>query len=85
MNIVARLGLAVWVKDLKAARSSLSRLGNVHYISKRLKYIYIYIDFHSAEQMIKRIERMPFVLKVEPSKRKDISLDFEHNQLDAMG
>ena len=38
-----RLGLAVWVKDLKAARS-LGRLGNIHYISKRLKVRYLYID-----------------------------------------
>jgi uncharacterized protein YlbG (UPF0298 family) len=36
MKIVERLGLAVWVKDLKAAKS-LERIGNVHYISKRLK------------------------------------------------
>ncbi|MEW9033841.1 MAG: DUF2129 domain-containing protein [Planifilum fimeticola] len=56
MKITERLGLAVWVKDLKAARS-LGRLGNIHYISKRLKYVYLYIDGKKADQMIERVER----------------------------
>lgn len=75
MDIVQRLGLAVWVKDLKAARS-LGRLGNIHYISKRLKYVYLYIDGKTADQVIHRIEKMPFVQRVEPSQRMNISFDF---------
>lgn len=83
MNIVERLGLAVWVKDLKAARRYLGQLGNIHYISKRFQYVYLYIDHASSKQMIKRIEQLPFVSKVEPSRRKEISFDFS-NELNAM-
>lgn len=75
MNMVERLGLAVWVKDLKQARS-LAKLGNIHYISKRLKYVVLYIDGRSAEQSIRRIERLPYVQKVERSYRNNISFDF---------
>lgn len=75
MNIVERLGVAVWVKDLKAA-PSLARLGNIHYISKRLKYVYLYIDGRTAEELIKRIECLPFVKKVERSMRNQVSLQF---------
>jgi len=75
MDIVQRLGLAVWVKDLKAARS-LGRMGNIHYISKRLKYVYLYIDGKTADQVINRIEKMPFVQRVERSQRMNISFDF---------
>lgn len=78
MNIVERLGLAVWVKDLKAARS-LARWGNIHYISKRLKYVYLYIDGQTAEQLIDRIECLPFVKKVERSQRNRVSLRFHHH------
>lgn len=78
MDIVERLGLAVWVKDLKAARS-LARLGNIHYISKRLKYVYLYIDGQTAEQLINRIECLPFVKKVEKSQRNQITLRFHEN------
>ncbi len=75
MRFAERLGLAVWVKDLKAARS-LERLGNVHYISKRLNYVYLYIDGKMADQLIKRIEQLPWVNRVEPSQRRSLSMDF---------
>lgn len=75
MKITKRLGLAVWMKDLRKARS-LERLGNIHFISKRLKYVYMYVDQHSADQLIRQIERQPFVKRVDPSKRNQITLDF---------
>ena len=75
MNIAERLGLAVWVNDLKSARS-LGRMGNIHYISKRLKYVYLYIDEKSADQVIHSIEQLPFVKRVERSQRRNICLDF---------
>jgi uncharacterized protein YlbG (UPF0298 family) len=75
MEIAERLGLAVWVKDLKAARS-LGRMGNIHYMSKRLKYVILYVDGKSADQLIRRIERLPFVKRVERSQRNRLSLDF---------
>jgi len=75
MEIVERLGLAVWVKDLKAART-LGRMGNIHYMSKRLKYVVLYVDGKTADQVIRRIERLPFVKRVERSQRNRLSLDF---------
>ncbi|SFI99059.1 YlbG family protein [Thermoflavimicrobium dichotomicum] len=77
MKFAERIGLAVWVKDLKAARS-LERLGNVHYISKRLHYVYLYVDGKNADQLISRIEQMPFVYRVEPSQRRSLSWNFSN-------
>ncbi|MDR6225266.1 YlbG family protein [Desmospora profundinema] len=74
-EIAERLGLAVWVKDLKAARS-LGRIGNIHYVSKRLKYVFMYIDGRKADQMIRRIERMHFVSRVERSLRRELATEF---------
>ncbi|OYD08912.1 YlbG family protein [Paludifilum halophilum] len=75
IEIAERLGLAVWVKDLKAARS-LGRMGNIHYVSKRLKYVFLYIDGRKADRMIPRIERMPFVTRVERSLRRELATEF---------
>ncbi|SDW68500.1 Uncharacterized protein YlbG, UPF0298 family [Marininema mesophilum] len=75
MIIAERLGLAVWVKDLKAARS-LGRMGNIHYVSKRLKYVFLYIDGQKAEQTIRRIERLYFVDRVQRSFRRELSTEF---------
>jgi uncharacterized protein YlbG (UPF0298 family) len=74
-EISERLGLAVWVKDLKAART-LGRLGNIHYVSKRLKYVFMYIDGRKADQMIRRIERMHFVSRVDRSLRRELSTEY---------
>ncbi|PTX58294.1 uncharacterized protein YlbG (UPF0298 family) [Melghirimyces profundicolus] len=74
-EIAERLGLAVWVKDLKAARS-LGRLGNIHYMSKRLKYVFLYVDGKKADQMIRRIEQMHFVTRVDRSLRRELETEF---------
>ncbi|QKG85160.1 YlbG family protein [Kroppenstedtia pulmonis] len=92
MKIAERLGLAVWVKDLKAARS-LGRMGNVHYVSKRLKYVFLYIDGRKADQTINRIERMPLVTRVERSFRRELATEFPtekyqqnfHSTMEEMG
>ncbi|SFS66746.1 YlbG family protein [Marininema halotolerans] len=75
MIIAERLGLAVWVKDLKAARS-LGRMGNIHYVSKRLKYVFLYIDGQKAEQTIRKIERLYYVERVQRSLRRELSTEF---------
>lgn len=75
MKLSNRLGLAVWMKNFKEVRS-LKRLGNIHFVSKRLKYVYLYVDGRSSEKIIKRIERLPSVVKVERSQRSQICFDF---------
>lgn len=76
MQIAERTGLAVWVKDLRKARA-LGRLGNIHYMSKRLKYVCLYIDARREKQLIEKIERMPFVIRVEKSLRKEWPTEFK--------
>lgn len=76
MQIAERTGLAVWVKDLRKARS-LGRFGNIHYMSKRLNYVCMYIDARKERQLVQRIQKMPFVIRVEKSLRKEISTEFE--------
>jgi uncharacterized protein YlbG (UPF0298 family) len=79
LQTAERLGLAVWVKDLKAARS-LGRMGNIHYMSKRLKYVFMYIDGRRANQLIRRIERLSFVTRVERSFRRELATEFHKPQ-----
>ncbi|GGE19186.1 UPF0298 protein [Marinithermofilum abyssi] len=79
LQTAERLGLAVWVKDLKAARS-LGRMGNIHYMSKRLKYVFMYIDGRRANQLIRRIERLSFVTRVERSLRRELATEFHKPQ-----
>ena len=50
----------------------------VHYISKRLKYIYLYVNKDEVESVMERLSNFHFVRKVEPSLRKEIRMDFTH-------
>ncbi|TCS78237.1 YlbG family protein [Tepidibacillus fermentans] len=69
--IPKRTGLVVWVNDLRAARN-LERIGNIHFISKRLKYVVLYINERDLRKTISYLERLPFVTKVERSYRSEI-------------
>lgn len=90
-----RIGLAVYVKNLKPARN-LRKFGNVHYVSRRLNYVTMYAPAENIELTIERIARLDFVTKVErshrheiptvynnskPDKAKELDYKFEQNQV----
>ncbi|WP_019122781.1 YlbG family protein [Brevibacillus massiliensis] len=66
-----RLGLAVWVKHPRAAKN-LRKFGTIHYISKRLNYVAMYVDANSLDETIRTMERLHFVTRVERSHRHEI-------------
>ena len=45
-----RQALVVWLYTLKPIKQ-LKKFGNIHYISKRLKYIYLYVAKDEAESV----------------------------------
>jgi uncharacterized protein YlbG (UPF0298 family) len=46
--------LIVWLHSLKQAKM-LRKFGNVHYVSKRLKYVVVYCNMEDAERIIAKI------------------------------
>jgi len=70
-----RTGLIVWVSDLKPVKH-LDRFGTVHYISKRMHYVVMYVNADKAEETIKAIQKYPFVQKVERSFRSEIRTEY---------
>lgn len=78
---VKRLGLAVWVKNTKTARN-LRRFGSIHYISRRLKYVSMYVDADNFDETMRRIQKLHFVKKVEPSYRHLIPTNYDNSRPD---
>ncbi|WP_418367284.1 YlbG family protein [Tepidibacillus sp. LV47] len=79
MMIPKRTGLVVWINDLRAARN-LERIGNIHFISRRLKYVILYINEKDLRKTMSYLQRLPFVEKVERSYRSEIvQMDFSRN------
>ena len=61
-----RFGLAVWVKNTKTARQ-LRRYGNVHYVSRRLNYVIVYVNADEVNEIMAKIGRLDFVTRVDRS------------------
>ena len=72
-----RQALIVWLYTLKPIKQ-LKKFGNIHYVSKRLKYIYLYVSKDEVESVTERLSHFHFVRKVEPSLRQEIRMDFTH-------
>ncbi|RHW36524.1 DUF2129 domain-containing protein [Neobacillus notoginsengisoli] len=72
-----RQGLVVWLYTLKQAKM-LRRFGNVHYVSKKLKYAVIYCDQSDIETIMEKLKSYSFVKKVEPSYKPFIRVEYEN-------
>ncbi|MBO9609110.1 MAG: YlbG family protein [Paenibacillaceae bacterium] len=76
--LTERTGLIVWVNDLKPAKN-LERFGTIHYISKKMHYVVLYIHAAKLEETLKHMQRLPYVKKVEPSYRNEIKTEYSSN------
>ncbi|WP_232699633.1 YlbG family protein [Brevibacillus daliensis] len=76
-----RLGVAVWIKNPRVARN-LRKFGTIHYVSKRLNYVSMYVDAEQIEQVVPQMERLHYVLKVERSHRHEIPTEYNNAKPD---
>lgn len=71
-----RVGVAVWVNNIRTVRH-LKRYGNIHYVSKRYKYVVMYVDAEQLEESMLQMKRLNFVTNVEPSYRHQIPTEYQ--------
>ncbi|MBD8068413.1 YlbG family protein [Bacillus sp. PS06] len=76
-----RQGIIVYLHSLKHIKS-MRRFGNIHYVSKRLKYMVIYNDMDNVESLIGKIKSLPYVKQVEPSYKPYLKLEYENSNPD---
>jgi uncharacterized protein YlbG (UPF0298 family) len=76
-----RTGFIVWVSDLKAARA-LERFGTVHYMSRKLHYVVMYMNADKVEETLKQMNRLSYVRKVERSYRAEIPTEYSKDSED---
>lgn len=70
-----RTGYIIWVTDVKAARN-LEKYGTVHYISRRMHYVVMYVNADRAEETAKNIRRLSYVREIERSYRNEIKTEY---------
>jgi uncharacterized protein YlbG (UPF0298 family) len=76
-----RQGIIVWLFSLKQAKM-LRKFGNVHYVSKRLKYVVLYCNQDETETIMEKISSYSFVKKVEPSFKPFLKVEYENSRPD---
>lgn len=75
MNQTERQAIIIWLYTLKQLKQ-LRKYGNVDYVSKRLKYVYLYVDVQEVEETIEKLQKLHFVRSAEISHRKEVRMDF---------
>ncbi|MDP5273338.1 YlbG family protein [Chengkuizengella axinellae] len=73
-----RTGLIIWVKHIKALRL-VERYGTIHYVSKKMKYVVLYVNETKVEQTIAQLNKLNFVINIERSYRREIKTDYDTN------
>ncbi|KKB39233.1 YlbG family protein [Bacillus thermotolerans] len=76
-----RQAIIVWLHHLKPAKV-LRKYGNVHYVSRRMKYAVVYCDQQEIEDVMEKLNALSFVKKVEPSFKPFLKTEFENSKPD---
>jgi uncharacterized protein YlbG (UPF0298 family) len=76
-----RQGIIIWLYSLKQAKM-LRRFGNVHYVSRKLKYVVLYCNLEDTEALTQKISSYSFVKKVEPSYKPFLKMEYENSTPD---
>ncbi|WP_028398895.1 YlbG family protein [Ectobacillus panaciterrae] len=76
-----RQGIIVYLHSLKHAKL-LRKYGNIHYISRRFKYVVLYCDMSQIDFLMEKLNSFPFVKRVEPSYRPFLKTEFENSKPD---
>lgn len=71
MLLCERVGFIVWTRDLKNAKP-FEKYGNVHYFSRKMQYVVLYVNASEEEQLKAQLEKLPYVKSVERSLRGEI-------------
>lgn len=74
-EVKSRVGIVVWVYNMHSIRQ-LRRYGLIYYSSKKMKYVYLYVDQDAAEKTKAALEKLHFVRKVELSHRPELITEF---------
>ncbi|MBM6613617.1 YlbG family protein [Desemzia sp. RIT804] len=77
LEVNERQGIIVWVYSLKHMKT-LKRQGLIHYVSKRMKYVVLYVNRSEIDATEKKLNSFHFVRKVERSYRTNVDMDFAH-------
>ncbi|WP_017471780.1 YlbG family protein [Amphibacillus jilinensis] len=76
-----RQGLIIWFQHMKNVKQ-LKRYGHLIAVSRGSRYAVIYVDQEEVEDKAAKLERLPFVSKVDYSYKPFINQEFDNAKVD---
>ena len=80
---VQRQGIIIYLQSLKQSKI-LRKFGNIHYVSKRLKYVVLYCNMDDVDRTVERLKKFHFVKKIELSLKPFIKTEYESKNSERM-
>lgn len=77
----SRQAIIVYLHTLKQAKM-LRKFGNIHFVSKKLKYVVLYTNMADVETLVTKLSGFSFVKKVEVSYKPYLKMEFENARPD---
>lgn len=71
-----RQGLIIWFQHMKNIKQ-LKRYGHLISVSRKLRYALIYVDQDQVKEKALKLEKLPFVSKVDLSYKPFIKQEFD--------
>ena len=71
-----RQSVSVFISHLRQSKQ-LRRFGDILYVSRRMKYVVIYMDQDQVTSNVQRLKQLGFVKKVVVSPRNQINMNFD--------
>ncbi|GAA5414993.1 hypothetical protein Pryu01_00017 [Paraliobacillus ryukyuensis] len=76
-----RQGLIIWFQHMKNIKQ-IKRYGHLIYVSKNMKYAVVYVNQDEIEDKLMKLEKLPFVSRVDKSFKPSIKTEFENAKKD---
>jgi uncharacterized protein YlbG (UPF0298 family) len=76
-----RQAIIVYLHSLKHVKL-LRKFGNVHYTSRRLKYVVLYCNMDDVEMMMEKLNKLNYVKRVDPSYKPFLKTEYENSKPD---
>lgn len=74
-----RQGIIVYIQSLKQVKL-LRKFGNIHYVSKKLKYVVVYVDMDDVEGIVARLKKLNYVKNIDVSYRPYVKTEYENKK-----
>lgn len=77
-EITPRQGVIVYLYRIRNS-NQLRSFGQIKYVSKRMKYVVIYMNRENVDDNIKKLQKLKFVKFVEKSERPFLKVDYAND------